>query len=314
MATNNQLSKTDLLLEKVRSGGADMTGYEQISLTARLAIPAILAQISHVLMEYIDAAMVGRLGAEGAASIGLVATTTWLFWGVCSSRSGGAQNRSPERQGCTQHTPPGIHHHPRFLAHTLPDSLLHQRPLAGMVRWRRIHSFGRIRLFSGFRTHHSFLRVERAHEFHAPLQWKRESAKHAQHADVRTRRGIQLPLHIPNHRISPSRHGYQDIWCRTGCHGCCVGYGHGRGHHLLTPVLFPMLQVEEDEPVWEVESGEGQVSAIQTHRPRGEESRKTGPSDCLRACDHVRRTDLHHHDCCPARHVRHRRQCFRRER
>ena len=85
MATNNQLSKTDLLLEKVRSGGADMTGYEQISLTARLAIPAILAQISHVLMEYIDAAMVGRLGAEGAASIGLVATTTWLFWGVCSS-------------------------------------------------------------------------------------------------------------------------------------------------------------------------------------------------------------------------------------
>ena len=63
MATNNQLSKTDLLLEKVRSGGADMTGYEQISLTTRLAIPAILAQISHVLMEYVPGTFFGVAAA-----------------------------------------------------------------------------------------------------------------------------------------------------------------------------------------------------------------------------------------------------------
>ena len=80
-----KLSKTDLLLEKVRSGAAEMTRYEQIDLTVRLAIPAMLAQISHILMEYIDASMVGRLGAADSASIGLVATTTWLFWGLSSS-------------------------------------------------------------------------------------------------------------------------------------------------------------------------------------------------------------------------------------
>lgn len=35
-------------------------------------------------MQYIDAAMVGHLGEGPSASIGLVGTTLWLFWGVCS--------------------------------------------------------------------------------------------------------------------------------------------------------------------------------------------------------------------------------------
>lgn len=47
-----------------------------------LTWPAVMAQLSTILMEYIDAAMVGSLGAAPAASIGLVATTTWLFWGL----------------------------------------------------------------------------------------------------------------------------------------------------------------------------------------------------------------------------------------
>lgn len=76
-----------------------MTRYEQINLTVRLAIPAMLAQISHILMEYIDASMVGRLGAEGAASIGLVATTTWLFWGLCSSIATGFSVQVAHRIG-----------------------------------------------------------------------------------------------------------------------------------------------------------------------------------------------------------------------
>ena len=61
MEATRRISKTDLLLEKVRSGSGDMTRYEQLSLTVRLAVPAMLAQISHILMEYIDASMVGRL-------------------------------------------------------------------------------------------------------------------------------------------------------------------------------------------------------------------------------------------------------------
>ncbi len=79
------MSRTDQLLEKVRSGASDMTLREQIELPVLLAVPAILSQISTILMEYVDAAMVGHLGAEASASIGLVATTTWLFWGVMSA-------------------------------------------------------------------------------------------------------------------------------------------------------------------------------------------------------------------------------------
>ncbi|MCR4614509.1 MAG: MATE family efflux transporter [Bacteroidaceae bacterium] len=83
------LSRTDLLLERVRSGGSNMTTREQVELAARLALPAILAQISSIVMEYIDASMVGQLGAISSASIGLIATTTWLFWGLGSAAATG---------------------------------------------------------------------------------------------------------------------------------------------------------------------------------------------------------------------------------
>ena len=54
-----------------------------------LSLPAMLAQLSSILMQYIDATMVGRLGADDSASIGLVSTTLWLFWGVCSAMTSG---------------------------------------------------------------------------------------------------------------------------------------------------------------------------------------------------------------------------------
>lgn len=44
-----------------------------------------MAQLSSIIMQYIDASMVGSLGAEASASIGLVSTTTWLFWGLCTA-------------------------------------------------------------------------------------------------------------------------------------------------------------------------------------------------------------------------------------
>lgn len=62
-----------------------MTLSQQLSLTWKLSIPAVMAQLSSIVMQYIDAAMVGSLGAEAAASIGLVSTTTWLFGGTCSA-------------------------------------------------------------------------------------------------------------------------------------------------------------------------------------------------------------------------------------
>lgn len=44
-----------------------------------------MSQVSAVVMEYIDAAMVGHLGADASAAIGLVSTTTWLFFGLSSA-------------------------------------------------------------------------------------------------------------------------------------------------------------------------------------------------------------------------------------
>ena len=55
----------------------------QYSLIFRLSLPAILAQVASTLMQLIDASMAGRLGSLAAASIGLVASSTWLFSGIC---------------------------------------------------------------------------------------------------------------------------------------------------------------------------------------------------------------------------------------
>ena len=54
----------------------------QIKEVWRLSLPAILTQITTIAMQYIDSAMVGALGANASASIGLVASTTWLFNGI----------------------------------------------------------------------------------------------------------------------------------------------------------------------------------------------------------------------------------------
>jgi len=55
----------------------------------KLGIPAILAEMTSVIMQYIDAAMVGSLGKEGTAAIGLVSTSTWLIGGLCISAAMG---------------------------------------------------------------------------------------------------------------------------------------------------------------------------------------------------------------------------------
>ena len=81
-------SKKDRLLGLIRNG-SPMSARQQLRLTVLLSIPAIMAQMSNILMEYIDAAMVGSLGAHATASIGLVATSTWLLWGLLSSASTG---------------------------------------------------------------------------------------------------------------------------------------------------------------------------------------------------------------------------------
>lgn len=79
---------TEKLLALIRDG-KPMSLNQKFRLTALLSAPSILAHLSAIAMQYIDASMVGSLGAEASASIGLVSTTTWLFWGLLSAAATG---------------------------------------------------------------------------------------------------------------------------------------------------------------------------------------------------------------------------------
>lgn len=80
--------KSEALLANIRNG-QPMPQNEKLKLIVSLSIPSILAQITTVMMFFIDASMVGHLGAEASASIGLVESTTWLMGSVMSAASMG---------------------------------------------------------------------------------------------------------------------------------------------------------------------------------------------------------------------------------
>ena len=66
---------------KLIQSGAPLTFRQRLLLTAKLSWPAIMAQLSSIMMQYIDAAMVGRLGADDSAAVGLVYALLppWVF-------------------------------------------------------------------------------------------------------------------------------------------------------------------------------------------------------------------------------------------
>jgi putative MATE family efflux protein len=80
--------KSDSLLASIREG-REMTQGEKLRLIISLSIPSILAQISATIMFFIDASMVGHLGAKASAAIGLVETTGWLMGGLGSAANMG---------------------------------------------------------------------------------------------------------------------------------------------------------------------------------------------------------------------------------
>ena len=79
-------NKSDLLLSKIRNG-EELNLCEKLNLITQLSIPSILAQITSVLMFFIDASMVGHLGARASAAIGLVESSTWLFGSITNAAS-----------------------------------------------------------------------------------------------------------------------------------------------------------------------------------------------------------------------------------
>lgn len=63
--------------------------WEHLWKVIQLSIPTLLAEISSIAMQYIDAAMVGSLGAGATGAIGIVTSTTWLFGGLCIAMATG---------------------------------------------------------------------------------------------------------------------------------------------------------------------------------------------------------------------------------
>ena len=72
------------ITERIRSEQPFTLG-EKIRIPLQMSIPTMMAQGSSTLMMYIDAAMVGQLGAVSSAAIGLVSSTCWLFGGILHS-------------------------------------------------------------------------------------------------------------------------------------------------------------------------------------------------------------------------------------
>jgi len=89
--------KEDLLV-RLRDGSPLSSG-QQLRLVAQLSLPAIMAQISSIVMQYIDASMVGRLGSGESASIGLVMSSTWLFGDLCIAAAVGFTVQVSQRIG-----------------------------------------------------------------------------------------------------------------------------------------------------------------------------------------------------------------------
>lgn len=82
------MGRKQQLLQQLRDGGT-MSRCDKLNIVLWLSMPAILGELSTIVMQYIDTMMVGQLGATATASVGLVSTTCWLFGGLTASIGAG---------------------------------------------------------------------------------------------------------------------------------------------------------------------------------------------------------------------------------
>ena len=85
MKSNKEKDQLLMLLRQHKP----MTMGQQLRLMLQLSTPAILAQLTTTIMQYIDASMVGSMGAEASAAIGITESTTWLMGSICSAIAAG---------------------------------------------------------------------------------------------------------------------------------------------------------------------------------------------------------------------------------
>ncbi|MDE6535999.1 MAG: MATE family efflux transporter [Muribaculaceae bacterium] len=89
---------------KLIQSGEKLSFGQQLKLAVSLSWPAMMAQLSSIMMQYIDASMVGRLGADDSAAVGLVSTSLWLFWGICSAVTMGFSVQVAHRVGAADYS------------------------------------------------------------------------------------------------------------------------------------------------------------------------------------------------------------------
>ncbi len=92
----------EALLQALR-GGESLSRRQQLHLVALLSTPAMLAQLSSIVMQYIDAAMVAHLGANAMGAIGLVCSTLWLATGLCGAAATGFYVMASHKVGARQY-------------------------------------------------------------------------------------------------------------------------------------------------------------------------------------------------------------------
>lgn len=112
MANTNELN---VLLHQT----TPLTLKEKVTTVYHLSLPAILAQISDIIMQYIDAAMLGVLGASASAAVGLVASSTWLFGGIIMATAAGFSVQIAHAVGSND-----LDHSARIFKQSLLSSLL----------------------------------------------------------------------------------------------------------------------------------------------------------------------------------------------
>ncbi len=98
---NKKIANEQLLAAMLRQED-DPGRVQKLSIVWRFSVPAILAQLTSIMMQYIDTAMVGNLGAGASAAIGVVSTSTWLLNGLCSAVATGFSVQAAQKIGARQ--------------------------------------------------------------------------------------------------------------------------------------------------------------------------------------------------------------------
>ncbi len=167
--------------------GQELSLWQLAVLTMQLSIPAIMAQLSSIVMQYIDASMVGHLGSGEAASIGLMSSSTWMMGGLCSALSVGFTVQVAHFIGAKEEDKArGIVRQGLAVA-VIFSCILRcaDTSKASAVAGRGRRDKGKCgRLFPDILSFTSGIAVKCNGRRYASMQWKYEGSQHASYFDV----------------------------------------------------------------------------------------------------------------------------------